>query len=94
MKKGRFTVIIAAALVLTVVCGVLFAACDNDPPSVGSMGVEDFGNVFTNDLDTTAAENLAASAQITAIPRRHGRRKAPPDSISRSRFPRLRRSTP
>ena len=67
MKKGRFTVIIAAALVLTVVCGVLFAACNNDPPSVGSMGVEDFGNVFTDDLDTTAAENLAASAQqITA----------------------------
>ena len=67
MKKGRFTVIIAAALVLTVACGVLFAACNNDPPSVCSMGVEDFGNVFTDDLDTTAAENLAASAQqITA----------------------------
>ena len=67
MKKHKFICIIAAALVLVTSCGVLLAACDNDPPSVGSMGVEDFGNVFTNDLDTTAAENLAASAQkITA----------------------------
>ena len=66
MKKHKFICIIAAAFVLVSSCGVLLAACDNDPPSVGSMGVEDFGNVFTNDLDTTAAENLAASAQITA----------------------------
>lgn len=67
MKKHKFICIIAAALVLVTSCGVLLAACNNDPPSVGSMGVEDFGNVFTNDLDTTAAENLAASAQkITA----------------------------
>ena len=61
MKKSKITLLTAAALVLVLACGVLFAACNNDPPSVGSMG-----NVFTNDLDTTAAENLAASAQITA----------------------------
>lgn len=66
MKKKKPVAMIAATLVLLLVAGALFVACNKDV-GVGSMGVEDFGNVFTNDLDTTAAENLAASAQdITA----------------------------
>ena len=63
MKKKKPVAMIAATLVLLLVAGALFVACNKDV-GVGSIGVEDFGNVFTNDLDTTAAENLAASAQI------------------------------
>ena len=67
MKKSKITLLTAAALVLVLACGILFAACNDNGGKIGSMGVEPFPDTFTNDLDTTAAENLAASAQqITA----------------------------
>lgn len=66
MKKSKITLLTAAALVLVLACGILLAACNDNGGKIGSMGVEPFPDTFTNDLDTTAAENLAASAQITA----------------------------
>lgn len=66
MKKSKITLFTAAALVLVLACGILLAACNDNGGKIGSMGVEPFPDTFTNDLDTTAAENLAASAQITA----------------------------
>ena len=66
MKKSKITLFAAAALVLVLACGILLAACNDNGGKIGSMGVEPFPDTFTNDLDTTAAENLAASAQITA----------------------------
>ena len=56
---------IAATLVLLLVAGALFVACNKDV-GVGSMGVEPYPDKFTNDLDTVDAENLTAGAQITA----------------------------
>ena len=67
MKKSKITLLTAAALVLVLACGILLAACNDNGGKIGSMGVKPFPDTFTNDLDTTAAENLAASAQqITA----------------------------
>ncbi len=66
MKKKKPVAMIAATLVLLLVAGALFVACNKDV-GVGSMGVEPYPDKFTNDLDTVDAENLAASAQnITA----------------------------
>lgn len=56
---------IAATLVLLLVAGALFVAC-NKNVGVGSMGVEPYPDKFTNDLDTVNAEDLTAGAQITA----------------------------
>ena len=56
---------IAATLVLLLVAGALFVACNKDV-GVGSMGVEPYPDKFTNDLDTVDAEDLTAGAQITA----------------------------
>ena len=56
---------IAATLVLLLVAGALFVAC-NKNVGVGSMGVEPYPDQFTNDLDTVDAEDLTAGAQITA----------------------------
>ena len=65
MKKKRPVAMIAATLVLLLVAGVLFVAC-NKNVGVGSMGVEPYPDKFTNDLDTVDAEDLTAGAQITA----------------------------
>ena len=56
---------IAATLVLLLVAGALFVACNKDV-GVGSMGVEPYPDKFTNDLDTVDAENLAAGADTSA----------------------------
>ena len=65
MKKKKPVAMIAATLVLLLVAGALFVACNKDV-GVGSMGVEPYPDKFTNDLDTVDAENLTAGAQITA----------------------------
>ena len=65
MKKKKPVAIIAATLVLLLVAGALFVAC-NKNVGVGSMGVEPYPDKFTNDLDTVDAEDLTAGAQITA----------------------------
>lgn len=65
MKKKKPVVMIAATLVLLLVAGALFVACNKDV-GVGSMGVEPYPDKFTNDLDTVDAEDLTAGAQITA----------------------------
>lgn len=65
MKKKKPVAMIAATLVLLLVAGALFVACNKDV-GVGSMGVEPYPDKFTNDLDTVDAENLAAGADISA----------------------------
>lgn len=65
MKKKKPVAMIAATLVLLLVAGALFVACNKDV-GVGSMGVEPYPDKFTNDLDTVDAEDLTAGAQITA----------------------------
>lgn len=65
MKKKKTVAMIAATLVLLLVAGALFVACNKDV-GVGSMGVEPYPDKFTNDLDTVDAENLAAGADISA----------------------------
>ncbi len=65
MKKKKPVAMIAATLVLLLVAGALFVAC-NKNVGVGSMGVEPYPDKFTNDLDTVDAEDLTAGAQITA----------------------------
>lgn len=65
MKKKKPVAMIAATLVLLLVAGALFVACNKDV-GVGSMGVEPYPDKFTNDLDTVDAENLAAGADTSA----------------------------
>ena len=65
MKKKKPVAMIAATLVLLLVAGALFVACNKDV-GVGSMGVEPYPDKFTNDLDTVDAEDLTSGAQITA----------------------------
>lgn len=65
MKKKKPVAMIAATLVLLLVAGALFVACNKDV-GVGSMGIEPYPDKFTNDLDTVDAEDLTAGAQITA----------------------------
>lgn len=65
MKKKKPVAMIAATLVLLLVAGALFVACNKDV-GVGSMGVEPYPDKFTNDLDTVDAEDLAAGADISA----------------------------
>lgn len=60
MKKSKITLLTAAALVLVLACGILLAACNNDPPT------RDFEYIFTNDIDTVDSENLAVGASVTA----------------------------
>lgn len=60
MKKSKITLLTAAALVLVLACGILLAACNNDPPA------RDFEYIFTNDIDTVDSENLAVGASVTA----------------------------
>ena len=60
MKKSKITLLTAAALVLVLACGILLAACNNDPPT------RDFEYIFTNDIDTVDSENLAKGASVTA----------------------------
>lgn len=60
MKKSKITLLTAAALVLVLACGILLAACTNDPPT------RDFEYIFTNDIDTVDSENLAKGASVTA----------------------------
>ena len=60
MKKSKITLLTAAVLVLVLACGILLAACNNDPPT------RDFEYIFTNDIDTVDSENLAVGASVTA----------------------------